>query len=116
MKVDGRDLRTIWLDPDAKTVKIIDQRRLPHELVLVDLHSVDDIIAAIKDMAMRFNILPIQVIQTAEHILVSCTRIKHGHAGHGVHIGMRMILAKIREKPDNGFTGIEIFLFWIYII
>ena len=53
MKVDGKDLRTIWLAPDEKAVKIIDQRRLPHELVLVDLHSVDDIIAAIKDMAVR---------------------------------------------------------------
>jgi len=53
MKVDGKDLRTIWLEPDEKTVKIIDQRRLPHELVLVGLHSVDDIIAAIKDMAVR---------------------------------------------------------------
>lgn len=53
MKVDGKDLRTIWLEPDEKTVKIIDQRRLPHELLLVGLHSVDDIIAAIKDMAVR---------------------------------------------------------------
>jgi len=53
MKVDGKDLRTIWLEPDEKTVKIIDQRRLPHELVLVGLYSVDDIIAAIKDMAVR---------------------------------------------------------------
>ena len=36
MKVDGKELRTIWLESNAKTVKIIDQRRLPHELVLVD--------------------------------------------------------------------------------
>jgi len=53
MKVDGKNLRTIWLDPDEKTVKIIDQRRLPHEFVLVDLHTVDDVIAAIKDMHVR---------------------------------------------------------------
>jgi len=53
MKVDGKDLRTIWLDSDAKTVKIIDQRRLPHELILVDLQTVDDVITAIKDMAVR---------------------------------------------------------------
>jgi methylthioribose-1-phosphate isomerase len=53
MKVDGKDLRTIWLSPDEKSVKIIDQRRLPHELVLIDLKSVDDAIAAIKDMAVR---------------------------------------------------------------
>jgi methylthioribose-1-phosphate isomerase len=53
MKVDGKNLRTIWLEPDEKTVKIIDQRRLPHELVLVDLHTVDDVITAIKDMYVR---------------------------------------------------------------
>jgi len=53
MKVDGKNLRTIWLDPDEKTVKIIDQRRLPHEFVVVDLHTVDDVITAIKDMYVR---------------------------------------------------------------
>ena len=53
MKVDGKDLRTIWLDQDKKTVKIIDQRRLPHELVLVDLQTVDELITAIKDMFVR---------------------------------------------------------------
>ena len=53
MKVDGQNLRTIWLDPDEKTVKIIDQRRLPHEFVVVDLHTVDDAITAIKDMYVR---------------------------------------------------------------
>jgi methylthioribose-1-phosphate isomerase len=53
MKVDGKDIRTIWLDKNEKVVKIIDQRRLPHEFVLVDLHTVDDVIAAIKDMYVR---------------------------------------------------------------
>jgi methylthioribose-1-phosphate isomerase len=53
MKTDERKLRTIWLEPDEKTVKIIDQRRLPHEFVLVDLHTVDDVITAIKDMYVR---------------------------------------------------------------
>ena len=53
MKTKEKNLRTIWLEPDEKTVKIIDQRRLPHEFVLVDLHSVDDVITAIKDMYVR---------------------------------------------------------------
>ena len=53
MKTDDKKLRTIWLDPDEKTVKIIDQRRLPHEFVVVDLHTVDDVITAIKDMYVR---------------------------------------------------------------
>ncbi|MGD8655364.1 MAG: S-methyl-5-thioribose-1-phosphate isomerase [Desulfobacterales bacterium] len=53
MKVDGKDLRTIWLSPEENSVKIIDQRRLPHELVLLDLKTVDDAITAIRDMAVR---------------------------------------------------------------
>ncbi len=53
MKVDGRDIRTIWLNDDEKTVKIIDQRKLPHDLVIVDLKTVDDAIKAIKDMYVR---------------------------------------------------------------
>lgn len=53
MKVDGKNLRTIWLDSDEKTVKIIDQRRLPHELRIADLRTLDDVITAIKDMYVR---------------------------------------------------------------
>jgi len=53
MKVDGKDLRTIWLEAGEKTVKIIDQRRLPHEFVVVDLHTVNDVITAIRDMYVR---------------------------------------------------------------
>jgi methylthioribose-1-phosphate isomerase len=53
MKVDGQDIRTIWLDKNEKVVKIIDQRQLPHELVVVDLKTVADTITAIKDMYVR---------------------------------------------------------------
>jgi methylthioribose-1-phosphate isomerase len=53
MEVDGKDLRPIWLDEDLKTVKVIDQRLLPHQFVIVDLKTVDDIIMAIKEMYVR---------------------------------------------------------------
>ena len=53
MKVDGKDIRTIWLDRNERVVKIIDQRKLPHELVLTDLKTVDDAIMAIKEMYVR---------------------------------------------------------------
>jgi methylthioribose-1-phosphate isomerase len=53
MKVDGKDIRPIWLAEDLKTVKVIDQRRLPHEFVFADLETVDDIITAIKEMYVR---------------------------------------------------------------
>ena len=53
MKVDDKNLRPIWLDTDLKVVKVIDQRRLPHEFVIADLKNIDDIIMAIKEMYVR---------------------------------------------------------------
>ncbi len=53
MKVDGQEMRPIWFDTDSKTVQIIDQRRLPHEFIIEDLNTVDDVIRAIKDMYVR---------------------------------------------------------------
>ena len=53
MRVDGREMRPIWFDTESKTVQIIDQRLLPHELVIEDLNTVDDVIRAIKDMYVR---------------------------------------------------------------
>jgi methylthioribose-1-phosphate isomerase len=53
MIVDGKQLRPIWLDADGRTVKVIDQRRLPHELVILDLTTVDQVIEAIVEMVVR---------------------------------------------------------------
>jgi methylthioribose-1-phosphate isomerase len=52
MKKD-KSLRPIWLEADSFTVKIIDQRFLPHRLVISDLENVDDVIRAIKEMCVR---------------------------------------------------------------
>ncbi|MBC8495509.1 S-methyl-5-thioribose-1-phosphate isomerase [archaeon] len=54
MKVDGKHHRTIWLkESDKETVQIIDQRNLPHEFIIEDLKTVEDMIVAIKDMHVR---------------------------------------------------------------
>ncbi|MBF0259178.1 MAG: S-methyl-5-thioribose-1-phosphate isomerase [Desulfamplus sp.] len=53
MKVDGKDMRPIWFDSISKTVKVIDQRMLPHKLVVAELKTVDDVIDAIKKMFVR---------------------------------------------------------------
>ena len=53
MNVDGKSVRPIWLDAESSVVKIIDQRRLPHEFVFTDLTTVDDVISAIKEMYVR---------------------------------------------------------------
>jgi len=53
MKVDGKDMRPIWLNEDGQTVQVIDQRQLPHEFVVLDLKNVDDVIMAIQEMVVR---------------------------------------------------------------
>ncbi len=51
MKIQGKEYRTIWYED--KTVKIIDQTKLPHLFVIKDLKSVKDAINAIKVMEVR---------------------------------------------------------------
>jgi len=46
-------IRPIWQEDDPGSVKIIDQRFLPHQFVIIDLKSVEDIIYAIKEMCVR---------------------------------------------------------------
>jgi methylthioribose-1-phosphate isomerase len=54
MKIAGQNYRTIWPDPDnAKVIKIIDQRQLPHRLVIEELKNIDDFATAIKEMHVR---------------------------------------------------------------
>ncbi len=51
MNIDGKAYRTIWRAEDG--VQIIDQTRLPHELVIVTLRDIDDVARAIRDMQVR---------------------------------------------------------------
>ncbi len=53
MNVEGRPMRTIWLGADGRTVDIIDQTRLPHELVIVGLRTLEDAVRAIATMQVR---------------------------------------------------------------
>jgi len=53
MKVDGKHLRTIWLEDDGASVGIIDQTRLPHEFVTARLVTLDDAVTAIRTMQVR---------------------------------------------------------------
>jgi methylthioribose-1-phosphate isomerase len=53
MKVDGRHYRTIWRDPGDGGLRVIDQRRLPHEFRIVRLERLHDAAAAIREMWVR---------------------------------------------------------------
>ncbi len=54
MNVDGKHFRTIWVkENDPTVVQIIDQRPLPHEFVIEDLRTVEEMAAAIQEMHVR---------------------------------------------------------------
>lgn len=54
MKVNGKHYRTIWLEENGSPcVKIIDQRFLPHQFVIEDIFSFNQMVVAIKDMHLR---------------------------------------------------------------
>jgi len=53
MKVDGKPMRTIWLEPDGWSVGIIDQTALPHRFVTARLTTLDQAAHAIRAMLVR---------------------------------------------------------------
>jgi methylthioribose-1-phosphate isomerase len=53
MKVDGKHVRSIWLEPDGWSVSAIDQRRLPHDFVVARLTDCEAAADAIQSMLVR---------------------------------------------------------------
>ena len=53
MKIRGVPTRTIWPAADGEGVHIIDQTRLPHDLVTLRLDGLEDAETAIRDMQVR---------------------------------------------------------------
>ncbi len=53
MKVDGKHIRSIWLEPDGWSVGAIDQRRLPHEFIVARLTTLEAAADAIRTMLVR---------------------------------------------------------------
>lgn len=75
--------RTIWVKDEA-TIQVIDQRHLPHEIIIRDLKNVDEIVTAIKDMIVRGA------------PLIGAT------AGYGVYFACKE--AKIQTDADDYFA------------
>jgi methylthioribose-1-phosphate isomerase len=53
MNVDGTPYRTIWMDEDGWSVRIIDQTLLPHRFECVRLARLEDVVEAISTMRVR---------------------------------------------------------------
>jgi methylthioribose-1-phosphate isomerase len=78
MQDTPQPLRPIWLDETSGEVNVIDQRSLPHELVVLELQTVDDIIYAIQEMVVRGA--PLIGITAAYGVYLS---VKNAAAGDG---------------------------------
>jgi methylthioribose-1-phosphate isomerase len=53
MKVDGKAMRSIWLEPDGWSVGVIDQTVLPHRFATARLTTLDEAAHAIRSMLIR---------------------------------------------------------------
>ncbi len=54
MNIQNRHYRSIWLDEkDPSVVRVLDQRHLPFNLIIHELHTVDDAEYAIREMIVR---------------------------------------------------------------
>jgi methylthioribose-1-phosphate isomerase len=53
MKVGGKSMRTIWLEPDGWSVGVIDQTALPHRLLTARLTTLAEAAHAIRAMVIR---------------------------------------------------------------
>jgi methylthioribose-1-phosphate isomerase len=53
MKIDGKDMRTIWVESDGRSFGIIDQTKLPHRFVTAQLKTLADAAGAIRSMQVR---------------------------------------------------------------
>src|SRR5215469_7396443 len=53
MLINGKWMRSVWIEPDGRSVGIIDQTKLPHALKTLRLTSLEDAAHAISSMQTR---------------------------------------------------------------
>ena len=74
MLINNKNFRTIWYNEDLEAVQIIDQTKLPFDLVINSLSSLDDVLEAINFMKVRGA--PLIGATAAFGIFLSLQRIK----------------------------------------
>jgi methylthioribose-1-phosphate isomerase len=105
MNVDGKQVRPIWLDDDGVTVKVLDQRQLPHRFVVADLTTVDQVIHAIRDMIVRGAPL---IGVTGAYGVVVATINAHASEGDLTHVRRECDRLKAsRPTAVNLVWGVE---------
>jgi len=105
MKVDGNNIRPIWPDKDGKTVRVIDQRLLPHEFVVAELKTVDHVITAIQDMFVRGA--PLIGVTGAYGLYLAALRSPTGEPDNDYLIQESMRLKNARPTAVNLSWAVE---------
>ena len=53
MLISGKQYRSIWVDQKSEKIKLIDQRKLPHNVEIITLNNLQETVKAISDMYVR---------------------------------------------------------------
>ncbi len=53
MNILGKEWKTIWVEEDGRSIGVIDQTKLPHNLTPVTFNSCKEVVEAIKNMVVR---------------------------------------------------------------
>jgi methylthioribose-1-phosphate isomerase len=105
MKVDGKDMRPIWFDPSSQRVQVLDQRFLPHELVVNTLATVDETIFTLKEMVVRGA--PLIGATGALGVYISLVQTGHKGADNGYLISECRRLKDARPTAVNLAWGVD---------
>lgn len=93
MNIHEKHWRTIWVKKDnPEVIQIIDQRFLPHELVVEDLKTVEDVVAAIQEMHVRGA--PLIGVAAAYGMYLGALHAPSGFKKHMAHIAERLKTAR----------------------
>ena len=92
MKVDGKNMRSIWLEADGWSVGVIDQSLLPHRFATIRLTTLDDAARAIATMQVRgapligataaYGVCLALRADASDEALERAFATLHGHASH----------------------------------
>jgi len=99
MKTVSIRQRSIWLDPSSGTVKIIDQRQLPHVEVVVELNTVADVVRAIKEMRVRGA--PLIGVTAAYGLYISAVTAARDKAAPGSLLRDAQLIRSARPTAVN---------------
>ncbi len=105
MKVDGKEMRPIWFDKISQTVQVIDQRFLPHKLVVNTLATVDETIYTIKEMVVRGA--PLIGATGALGVYISLTQKNNKGADNNYLMTQCRRLKDARPTAMNLFWGVD---------